>query len=349
MSPTSKTQSILDRPLDKGLFSVDFDPADLGMAPVAYEFLVSGQEAPADFFLALYNKETKQVEMEPACVRGDVFRRKWRQRLEKAGQGKLYVRMGDAPALQDYFNRCSAAIMSDPRATRRKKITMVQEMAGLNLQLLFGSDLKPKDLEKAVGNSRDTVGRLAREPQLLGRLTEVLKSDYSVYSHSVNVSLLAMAFGRYLKLPESQVMALGVGGLLHDIGMARVPTGVLRKKDELSPDEMRMIRAHPRQGYQMLLSVSAVSVDVLKMILLHHENSDGSGYPEGRLARNTPFLARILRVVDAYDGMTSPRHHKAAQPAVQAANALLESMQEQFGADIVPAFIRFLGSPYVAG
>ena len=349
MAQSAHKQSILDRPLDRGLFSVDFDPADLGMAPVAYEFLVTGQEAPADLFLALFNRDTKQVEMQPACVKGDIFRDKWRQRLEKAGQGKLYVRMDDAPALQDYFNRCSAAIMSDPKATRRKKVTMIQEMAGLNLQLLFGSDLKPKDLEKAVDNSRDTVGRLAREPQLLSKLTEVLKSDYSVYSHSVNVSLLAMAFGRYIGLPESQVMGLGVGGMLHDIGMAKIPPGVLRKEEALSEAELKMIRAHARQGYQMLLPVSAVSVDVLKMILLHHENADGTGYPEGRTAKNTPFLARILRVVDAYDGMTSPRHYKKARPAVQAAHTLLESMQDQFGTDIVPSFIRFLGSPYVAG
>ena len=349
MEPTSPKDSILDRPLDKGLFSIDFDPADLGMAPVAYDFLVSGQKAPADFFLALFNRETRQVEMQPACIRGDIFRNRWRQRLEKAGQGKLYVRMADAPALQEYFNRCSAAIMSDPRVTRRKKITMIQEMAGLNLQLLFGSDLKPKDLEKAVDNSRDTVGLLAREPQLLSKLTDVLKSDYSIYSHAVNVSLLAMAFARYIALPESQVKSLGIGGMLHDIGMAKIPPGVLRKEEELTPGEIQLIHSHPRQGYQMLLPVSAVSVDVLKIVLHHHENADGTGYPDGRTAQNTPYLARILRVVDAYDGMTSPRHYKEARPAVQAAHTLLESMKGQFGTDIVPAFIRFLGSPYVAG
>ncbi|MGD9124469.1 MAG: HD domain-containing protein [Desulfarculaceae bacterium] len=339
--------SVLDRPLDRGLLSVDFDPAEMGMAPITADLLVPGEKSPADMFLAVFNREERRVEMEPACPKGHVFQAKWRDRLRKAEQGKLYVRINEAAAVGEYFQRCAGSIINDPGLTRRKRIGVVQEMAGLNLKLLFGSDLSPRDLEKAVSQGQQTVSQVARNPQLLDNLSSVLRSDYSIYSHCVNVSLLAMAFGRYLGLSEGRIHSLGMGGLFHDLGMARLPRPLLEKKDKLSSEEMAHFHRHPRLGYQMLQYVSAAPYDVLMIVLHHHENADGTGYPSRLKAERTPYLARVVKVVDAYDAMTSERSYHDPQSPYQAANQLIESMSAQFGQDLVPAFIRFLGSPFM--
>ena len=341
-------ENILDRPLDQGMLSLSFDPTELGLCPMSVEMLVVDQPAPSDLYLALYNADKKRVEMRSVCAQGEVFRQLWRDRLHRADLQKVYVQLSDARRLHDYFTQNSGRIIEDPKITRRKKVSVVQEMAMFNLQLFFGSSLEPRDLASMVERSQDTVGRMARDPQLLSSLSEVLRTDYSTYAHSVNVCMLAMAFGSYLGLHPSRVHSLGMGGLLHDVGMAKIPRRILEKRDPLNHEEHLAIRRHPRLGYDMLVSISAIPYDVLMIILHHHENEDGSGYPSGITTPRIPDLAKLLRVVDSFDAMTSMRPYHDAVPAFDAASTLIKSMPEQFGVDLVPKFIRFLGSPYVA-
>ncbi len=342
------TENILNRPLDRGVLSINFDPAQVGMCPMSVEMLVVDEPTPSDLYLALYNSDTQRVEMRSVCAQGEPFRQLWRDRLKRADQQKVYVQISDARRLHDYFTQHSTKIIDDPRITRRKKVTVVQEMAMFNLQLFFSSSLEPRDLDCMVERSQDTVGRLARDPQVLNNLSEVLRTDYSTYAHSVNVCMLAMAFGTYLGLHPSRIHSLGMGGLLHDIGMARLPRQILDKCGDLNRDERNAIRRHPRLGYDMLVSISSIPYDVLMIILHHHENADGSGYPSGFTSARIPELAKLLRVVDSYDAMTSMRPYHDAKPAYEAATSLIESMSGKFGSGLVPKFIRFLGSPYIA-
>ena len=341
-------ESILDRPLDQGMLSLSFEPAELGMCAISVEMLAVDEPVPSDLYLALYNAEKRRVEMRSVCSQGEPFRQLWRDRLQRADQQKLYVQLSEPRRLHDYFTEHSDKIIDHPKITRRKKISLVQEMAMFNLQLFFGSSMEPRDLNNMVERSQLTVGRLARDPQLLNSLSEILRADYSTYAHCVNVCMLAMAFGSYLGLHPSRVHSLGMGGLLHDVGMARVPRRILDKRGILTRDEQMAIKRHPRLGYDMLVSVSSVPYDVLMVVLHHHENADGSGYPSGFTAARIPDLAKLLRVVDTYDAMTSMRPYHDALPAYDAATTLIQSMPDQFGADLVPKFIRFLGSPYIA-
>jgi len=340
---------ILERGLDAGLHKVEFDPAEHGMAPLSLQVLVPGQPCPADLFLALYDRQTKSVKMQHACSRGEEFRAKWRDTLIKAEQHRVYIRLEDAQALTDYYDRFVGEILSDPNATSRKKALVVQEMASLNLRMFFGTDMDPKDTEKAVSRAEETVNWMARDPELLRKLSDVLKSDYSLYSHSVNVSMLSMAFGRFLRLGEDRIHLLGMGGLLHDIGMAKIPKELLRKSGNLNPAEMEVIKKHPYQGYQTLMNVAAVPYPVLRIVLHHHEKADGSGYPNRLKGQNIPYLARLTSLVDAYDAMTSERpYHEPVKPFA-AATTLAEAISDKFGKELVLAFVRFLGSPFVAG
>jgi HD-GYP domain-containing protein (c-di-GMP phosphodiesterase class II) len=157
--------------------------------------------------------------------------------------------------------------------------------------------------------------------------------------------MLGMAFGKYLGFDESRVMALGLGGMLHDVGMAKVPGSLADKEGELTPREKAALRQHPRLGYKMLLPIGAVSYDVLMIVQHHHENADGSGYPAGLPASKVPMPARIVRIIDAYDIMTSNRPDQPAMLPSEAAAVLLGDDMPLYGADLVPEFVRFLGSP----
>lgn len=352
--PSEKPQSkkpkpenrLLDRPLNKGRLKVDFKPSELGMAPLSLESLVPGQPAPADLYLALYNRGQNKVEMKPASEKGEEFRAVWRDHLLEAGQTKVYVKTDEAEALNSYFTKHAREIIDNPDTSPAKKASFVQEMAIFNLRILFASHLKPKDLEKSVSQAKTAVDELAKDSLVLDNLAEMMRMDYSVYTHCSNVCLLAMAFGRYLRLSSAKVHTLGMGGLLHDVGMAKIPPGLIDKAGPLTDQERVVMQKHPRQGHQMLQPVISLPYDVLTMILHHHENADGTGYPSGLKAKATPELARLLRVTDAYDAMTSNRPYKDAKSAFDAAGTLVKSMDNIFGEDITPSFIRFLASPF---
>lgn len=347
MSEEEKNKEhLLDRPLDRSRLRVDFNPAEHGLAPLSLQVLVPGQPAPVNLYLPLVNKKTKTIRMALAAEAGEIFRASWRDKLIKQGQSRIFVKVSDGAELTTYFDRFAEDLIDNPQTSVKKKSLVVREIASLNLRLLFGSDLSPRALEGSVSRAHDTVQQIVQNAQILTNLADVLKADYSVYTHSVNVCMLAMAFGRYLGLKDDAVQSLGMAGLLHDLGMSKMPPAVLEKPGPLTDEEREVIQKHPGLAYQLLTPISAVPYDAMMAILHHHENADGTGYPEGLKARRTPYLARVLKICDAYDAMTSKRPYQDAKPAYDAASALLESMSNQFGQDLVPSFIRFLASPF---
>ena len=336
---------ILDKELGRARVRVGFNPAEMGMAPLNLDVLVPGHPVPADFFLPIYRKESGGIEMTLAASKGEPYRAAWRDRLKKTNQTRVFIRMEDGEAINQYFDRHASEIVDNPNTPLSKKRRLLKEMANLNLRVLFGGDLSPRALDSSVKRAHETVSRLAREAQILTRLSEVVSADYSVYSHSVNVCMLAMAFGRYMGFPEARVQTLGVGGMLHDVGWARLPQGLLDNPGPYSPKEEAVIRRHPELGYKMLLPIGAVPYDVLMIVRHHHENADGSGYPARLPADKTPYLARVIKIADVYDRLTTQSARQEALSPREAAAELLEGMSDQFGSDLTLPFVRFLGSP----
>jgi hypothetical protein len=248
---------LLDRPLKGGLLSVAFDPLDLGMAAVSLEMVVPNEPVPCDIYLALYNREQKKVEMKLVCPQGGMFKPLWRDRMNKAKQSKLYVSLNDTRALHQYFQRYSGAIINNPLITRRAKgSTWCRRWPSSTCSSCSAPSWSSAMCTHMVDRSSEVVGRIARDPQILSNLSEVLKSDYSIYAHSVNVAMMSMAFGRYLNLHPSRIHSLGMGGLLHDIGMSRLPRAGAGKEGPLTRMSARPSTGIPNMGYDMLLSTS---------------------------------------------------------------------------------------------
>ena len=108
---------------------------------------------------------------------------------------------------------------------------------------------------------------------------------------------------------------LRLGALLHDIGKIGISDNVLRKPDGLTPEEFELIKEHPALGARILRTVPFLA-EHLPIVELHHERPDGRGYPYGLTSSETPLLARIVHVADAFDAMTSAR---AYRPALESA------------------------------
>jgi putative nucleotidyltransferase with HDIG domain len=163
--------------------------------------------------------------------------------------------------------------------------------------------------------------------------------------HSERVSVVSVAIGRALKLPEDDIEVIRLGALLHDIGKIGVPDDVLRKPGALTPEEFETIRLHPVLGARILCSVPFLARHIA-IVELHHERPDGRGYPKGLRGDDIPLAARIVHVADAYDAITSARAYRGARPAVDALRELWRCAGTEFHAEIVGALAMAL--PHVA-
>lgn len=153
------------------------------------------------------------------------------------------------------------------------------------------------------------------------------KDDY-LFTHSVNVSLLCILIGRWLKCEPAVIKELGVAGLLHDMGKIYIPSHILNKPDKLSGEEFEEIKKHTLMGYNLLNKYPWINKEVGNAILMHHERADGSGYPVGVKGYKIGFYASVVAVADVYDALTSSRIYSDKVSPYTAAEIL---WQESFG------------------
>jgi diguanylate cyclase (GGDEF)-like protein len=165
--------------------------------------------------------------------------------------------------------------------------------------------------------------------------------DPSTANHSETVSALAAAIGAELGLDESMIDQLALAGLLHDIGKIGIPDSLLQADRDLSAIEFESVKAHPALGYSLLEGLGISPVD--EWILHHHENWNGSGYPDRLAGEEIPLGARIIRVADALEAMTANRPYRTAQSVEYALSELRTNAGAQFEPAVVAAVESYLG------
>lgn len=157
--------------------------------------------------------------------------------------------------------------------------------------------------------------------------------------HADRVSRIAGAVAREMGLPEKAIEHIELAGLLHDIGKIGVEDRILMKPARLDADETELMRRHPIYGAS-ILEPSAALRPLVPLVLHHHENFDGSGYPENLKGSEIPLGSRIIIVADAYEAMTSDRIYRKAIGHDKA----LEQLNRFKGVQFDPTVVRALES-----
>ena len=149
----------------------------------------------------------------------------------------------------------------------------------------------------------------------------------------MNVAVLAMALAEALELGSAQVRAVGVAGLLHDLGKVRVPKEVLLKPGKLTDAERAEIQRHPAEGARILLAGDQ-PLDLAAVVAYeHHLMMDGSGYPCRHSQRDTHYGSRLVHVCDVYDALRTRRPYRDAWESETA----LEYIQQRAGLEFDPS------------
>ncbi len=155
-------------------------------------------------------------------------------------------------------------------------------------------------------------------------LNEELQTEVS---HGIEVSRLAGLLARELKLDPDFCHDIEVAGMLHDIGKLRASTYLYGgEEDTLNVEKMRYVRMHSTLGYEVVKE-HGYSDRICEIILHHHENYDGTGYPDNMIGDEIPLGARIIRVCDVFVALTSDRPYRKAFDSKTAIELLIEEVR----------------------
>lgn len=154
--------------------------------------------------------------------------------------------------------------------------------------------------------------------------------------HADRVSRIAGAIAREFGIAERQIEQIELAGMLHDIGKIGVEDKILMKPNRLEADEQELMRRHTIYGASILMPSAALR-PLVPIVLHHHENFDGSGYPEGLKGDEIPLGSRIIIVADAYEAMTSDRIYRKAIGHDRAMDQLNKYKGIQFDPKVVRA------------
>jgi len=204
-------------------------------------------------------------------------------------------------------------------------------------------------VDKAKEVVSEMVGVVLEDKNAILGLTMIKGYDNYLFNHSVNVSILAVALGESLGLPESTLNDLGVGALLHDIGKIKTPEEIVKKPGKLDDVEWEEMKKHPTLGHEILSrmkDIHKVSADIAYEHHLRYDKTDG--YPVEAAGRETNPCSQIVSIADNYDAITTLRPYKDVIDPSEALKIMKELVGTILNPDYFKNFVALLGI-YPAG
>lgn len=198
---------------------------------------------------------------------------------------------------------------------------------------------------KLVGS---IIRSVLRHPDPMLWLTNAKDKEAYLLNHCLHVCILAVNFGRLLRLSTKDILRLGLHGLLADMGMMRLPLELLSKVEPLTPEEQELVNTHPSLGRKLLMNSEDGARFASDAVINHHERLDSKGYPRGLNAKTLPQFSRVISIIDAYDAMTSPRVYAEEKSPLQALQQIYRNRDKQFDEEFALEFIHAIG-PYPPG
>lgn len=297
-------------------------------------------------------------------------------RLAEGGHKEVFVELDERIKYEEYLEENLGAILESQWSTLEQKSSIFVGVSSSIVKTAFETSLKLGTMgaETLYRTQRMVKNALAfiMESNSLKALSKMIGHDYQTYEHAIKVLWFTVSFLRYTpdvlkqikpayeEYDQKQFMEMlwqcGVGALLHDIGKAFVSPEILTKGGPLSDVEWEIMKRHPLNGLAMIMDADLPDF-VKKAVLQHHEDFLGNGYPMGLEGRNISILARVLRIVDTFDAMTSCRPYKEAISPGKAIQLMIAApdddrpysadedtgMKQCFDEGLLRKFILFLG------
>lgn len=255
----------------------------------------------------------------PLIVVADRRNRAAQVRAKAIGASHVVATSLEAEALVRTL--CSGTPPTPRYAPERKAFTVqstARQAAG-TLDMLFSNLLTGRRIDPdAVRESGTRIVEAIGASGVGAWLASVRQHHTGTFQHCLLVTGLAIAFGRARRLRAADIQTLATGGLLHDIGKAKIPLAILDKPCGLDPDEFAVMKFHTVYGDSFLRDHTTVSPAIRSLVRHHHEYLDGSGYPDGLKGDAIPELTRMLTIADVMGALVEDRAYRKGLPAAEA-------------------------------
>ena len=170
--------------------------------------------------------------------------------------------------------------------------------------------------------------------------------DDLTYAHSLNVGLICNVFATWLGKSQQECKLALECGLLHDIGKLKIPETIIKKPQRLTDNEFEIIKTHPIEGYKVLQSYD-IDEHIKNAALMHHERSDGSGYPLGLKDDRIDEYAKIVSIADVYEAMTSARIYRGSLCPFQVIAAFESEGLQKYDTHMIMTFLENIVNTYM--
>ncbi|MBS6821386.1 MAG: HD-GYP domain-containing protein [Roseburia sp.] len=202
------------------------------------------------------------------------------------------------------------------------------------------------DTDELVENVDKLVFQSKSRYEIMNMVHHIRAFDDETYRHSLNVAMINSVFAGWLGMTEYERKQLTLCGLMHDVGKLLISKDILRKPGRLTEEEYEQIKKHPLLGYEKMKDKN-IPESVKRVILLHHERADGSGYPFGfRLNEIDPYAA-ITAISDVYDAMTSNRVYRHGMSPFDVIEIFEKEGRKQFNPMFLVPILNNLTNTYL--
>jgi len=230
-----------------------------------------------------------------------------------------------------------------------KKLCNETQVNSLTMSVALGYSTKHNETEDIYEIAKIAEERMYRNKLLekrssrnstISSLSKMLfEKSYETEEHAVRMFKICEKIGKKINVTSAQLDELNLLAKLHDIGKVAIPDNILNKPGKLTEDEFEIMKTHTQIGYRIAIELVDLQ-HIAYQISCHHENYDGSGYPNALKDNAIPFLSRIMRIVDSYDVMVSGRPYKMPMTRQDAIDELQKYSGKHYDPELIKLFME---------
>jgi HD-GYP domain-containing protein (c-di-GMP phosphodiesterase class II) len=253
---------------------------------------------------------------------------------------ELFVRFRSPKDHHEFLHRKLKSIITHPGVPTERKAKVLYEISGPILTSVYSTP-NSTDLMMSASNFVKSCVQYLNDRGSLPELFKLSGDSLTEHTHALHVSAYSVALAKKLGIREqTQIHALGLGAMLHDIGKSKIDAAILDKPGELNDEEWQLMRQHPEMGEQILYHRDIVPALSRRIVLEHHERVNGKGYPKG--IKGIHQFSKIVAVCDTFNTLTSPRPYARAMTPFDALKFMVQHLRYEFDAQVLEAFIDML-------
>lgn len=276
------------------------------------------------------------------CKGNKLFEDERRELFVKKNISKIYVAKNGKSQYLRYIETNLEHILRDEITALHEKVKVAYDVA-VNIMTDMSKDA---DITTFIERSRDwtilTLDLVLKDQEARSYFMKLLNYEDNVLKYPVNVAIVGMLFGYYMAIQPNDLMALGIGLLLQDIGKTALDNYWVKSVEKLTKEEMEQMRKHPDMGYIILSKSGRLPMEASLIAKQHHEQFNGNGYPEGLKGNDIHYYSRIARIVSEFVQQMSRVDKNHEKPVFQALQRMVKEMEGHFDKEILKKFIGFM-------